>query len=107
MRGTARSRTGLDANDKFHEVVLEASGNRRLLEAVGHLHQSFRRNLTWAALAPSSRLLRQNVEQHARIRARIEERDAAGARRAMRDHIQRAGELIAHQAEERLRTTEA
>jgi DNA-binding GntR family transcriptional regulator len=88
------------ANDLFHQVVLEASGNRRLAETVGHLHRRFPRNLTLSALAGSSRLLRDNAEEHARIRAHIEQRDTAGARRITRRHVVRAGELVARRAEE-------
>jgi DNA-binding GntR family transcriptional regulator len=87
------------ANDLFHDVILEASGNRRLADTVGQLHQSFPRNLTWAALSSSSRLLSQNVDEHARIRDCIEAHDGPGARAAMKDHVRRAGELIAHRAE--------
>jgi DNA-binding GntR family transcriptional regulator len=93
-----------EANDLFHEVVLEACGNARLREAVRRLHESFPRNLTWLALAQSSRLLRQNVREHARILERIEQQDASGSRRAMSEHVRRAGELIAERLEAEHRT---
>jgi DNA-binding GntR family transcriptional regulator len=87
------------ANDLFHEVILEASGNRRLAETVRHLHHSFPRNLTWAALAGSARLLIQNVDEHARVLDRIEQHDGDGARAAMQRHVERAGDLIVRRAE--------
>jgi DNA-binding GntR family transcriptional regulator len=87
------------ANDLFHDVILDASGNARLAETVKHLHRSFPRNLTWSALATSSRQLRANVDEHARIREMIERHDGPGARRAMRAHVLRAGELIARRVE--------
>lgn len=88
-----------EANDLFHEVILDAGGNRRLQEAVKHLHLSFPRNLTWTALASNSRLLQANIEEHARIREALESHDAVAARQAMCDHIRRAGELIAKRVE--------
>jgi DNA-binding GntR family transcriptional regulator len=87
------------ANDVFHDVILQASGNARLAKTVMHLHRSFPRNLTWSALAASSRQLRANVDEHAAIRDRIECRDGPGPRRAMRAHVLRAGELIARRLE--------
>jgi DNA-binding GntR family transcriptional regulator len=87
------------ANDLFHDVILEACRNRRLAETVRHLHRGFPRNLTWSALESSLRRLRENVDQHARIRELLEQHDAAGARQAMHEHVTRAGELIAAQAE--------
>jgi DNA-binding GntR family transcriptional regulator len=87
------------ANDVFHQVILEASGNRQLLASIGHLHQTFPRHLTWAALSSSSHLLTENVEQHHRILDAIERRDAAAARLEMASHVRAAGELVALQLE--------
>jgi DNA-binding GntR family transcriptional regulator len=89
------------ANSLFHRVIQEAAGNRQLLAAIAHLHQSFPRDLTWAALSHSSHLLAENIEQHRRILAAIEARHAAGARAAMSDHIRSAGELVAQLLERR------
>ncbi|HEY6963288.1 MAG TPA: GntR family transcriptional regulator [Gaiellaceae bacterium] len=83
------------ANNLFHEVIQLAAGNRQLLAAIAHLHRSFPRHLTWAALSRSSHLLGDNVEQHNRILAAIERRDAAAARAEMTAHVRAAGELVA------------
>jgi DNA-binding GntR family transcriptional regulator len=83
------------ANNLFHQVIQEAAGNRQLLAAIAHLHQSFPRDLTWAALSHSSHLLEENIEQHRRILEAIESRDASEARRQMSDHIRSAGEIVA------------
>ncbi|MFZ1879845.1 MAG: GntR family transcriptional regulator [Gaiellaceae bacterium] len=83
------------ANNLFHRVIQEAAGNRQLLAAIAHLHQSFPRDLTWAALSHSSHLLEENVEQHRRILAAIEARNGGDARRQMSDHIRSAGEVVA------------
>jgi DNA-binding GntR family transcriptional regulator len=83
------------ANNLFHEVIQLAAGNRQLLAAIAHLHRSFPRHLTWAALSKSAHLLGENVEQHNRILAAIELRDAGDARRQMVEHVHSAGELVA------------
>ncbi len=83
------------ANDAFHRVIVEASGNERLPSVIANLHQSFPRSVTWVALAGRPRLAQENVAQHAAVRAALERGDAAGARRAMVAHVQAAGELVA------------
>ncbi|MDX6513783.1 MAG: hypothetical protein QOE36_3287, partial [Gaiellaceae bacterium] len=83
------------ANNLFHRVIQEAAGNRQLLAAIAHLHQSFPRDLTWAALSHSSHLLQENIEQHRRVLAAIESRDSAGARLQMSDHVRSEGEIVA------------
>ena len=83
------------ANNLFHEVIQHGAGNRQLLSAIGHLHRSFPRHLTWAALSRNSHLLGENVEEHNRILAAIERRDAAAARSEMAGHVRSAGELVA------------
>jgi DNA-binding GntR family transcriptional regulator len=83
------------ANNLFHEVIQHAAGNRQLLAAIAHLHRSFPRHLTWAALSRSSHLLGENVEQHNRILAALERRDPPSARHEMGAHVRSAGELVA------------
>lgn len=82
------------ANDLFHEAILDASANGRLADTIADLHRSFPRNLTWAALSQSSRLLEGNVEQHEAILRAIERRDPVEARRRMVEHVRSAGELV-------------
>jgi DNA-binding GntR family transcriptional regulator len=82
-----------EANDAFHTVLHEASHNDVLRETLVGLHRRFPRNLTWGVL-DDARLLRENVEQHRRIREAVEARDGEAARAAMREHIQRSGELL-------------
>jgi DNA-binding GntR family transcriptional regulator len=87
------------ANNLFHQVIQEAAGNRQLLTAIGHLHQSFPRHLTWSALSQSTHLLEENIEQHHRVLAAIEARAPGEARAAMTEHVLAAGELVAGQLE--------
>ena len=83
------------ANNLFHLVIHEAADNPQLVESIEHLHRRFPRFLTWTALSRSTRLLAENIEQHHRVLAAIEERDAAAARTAMAEHVRAAGELVA------------
>jgi DNA-binding GntR family transcriptional regulator len=83
------------ANNLFHDVIQQAAGNRQLLSAIAHLHRSFPRHLTWAALSRSSHLLGENVAQHNRILAALERRDPPAARAEMGAHVRAAGELVA------------
>jgi DNA-binding GntR family transcriptional regulator len=85
------------ANETFHDVILEAADNRRLRSTVEHLYLSgaIPHDIAWAALASSSRLLHEDAEQHAQILAAIEANRAAQARKLMRQHVARSGELVA------------
>jgi DNA-binding GntR family transcriptional regulator len=88
------------ANDLFHQAILDAAGNERLSAMIADLHQSFPRGLTWGALSGSSRLLEENVAQHAGILAAIEQHDPAEARRRMVEHVRSAGGLVSRHFEE-------
>jgi DNA-binding GntR family transcriptional regulator len=85
------------ANETFHNVILDAAGNRRLRATVEHLYLTgaLPRDLAWAALSQSSRLLHEDAGQHAQILAAIEANRAPQARKLMRHHISRSGELVA------------
>ena len=89
----------VQANDLFHQTVLEAAGNRRLAEIMGDLRRSFPRELTWSALSANSRRLEETVLQHGAILGAIERRDAGAARLCMVAHVRAAGELVVHHFE--------
>lgn len=84
----------VQANDLFHQAILDAAGNGRLNHTIADLHRSFPRDLTWTALSQSSRLLEENVDQHDAILEAIERRNPEEARRRMVDHVRSAGELV-------------
>lgn len=90
----------VQANDLFHQAILEVASNRRLIATIADLHRSFPRDLTWAALAGNSRLLEENVEQHAAILAAIEQHDPGKARRRMVEHVRSAGDLVTRHFEQ-------
>jgi DNA-binding GntR family transcriptional regulator len=83
-----------EANDLFHDTVLEAAMNGRLAEMIETLHRSVPRNLTWAALSDRGSVLQENIEQHREILQAIADHDPVAARTAMRAHVLRAGELV-------------
>ena len=89
-----------EANDRFHEAVLDAAGNQRLKTLIEELHQSFPRNLTWSALSGHPVLLRENVAQHREVMEALRRRDASAARRSMVAHVERAGALVLRRFEE-------
>jgi len=105
-RGDEPSETEIDrwgsANDVFHQVIQEASGNPILLEAIQHLHRSFPRDLSRTVLGESSALLETNVGEHAAILAALERHDATAARELMVRHVRHAGALVVLRAEQRL-----
>src|SRR5439155_7342542 len=87
------------ANDLFHQVIQDASGNRYLVASIAFVHQTFPRDLTWSALSQNSHLLEENIEQHHRVLEALERRDAVAAREAMHEHVLAAGEIVARQVE--------
>jgi DNA-binding GntR family transcriptional regulator len=90
----------VEANDLFHQAILDAAANGRLSATIADLHLSFPRDLTWAALAENSRLLEENIDQHRAILDAIERRDAPEARRRMAEHVRSAGELVTRHFEQ-------
>jgi len=88
-------------NDVFHLAIHEAAGNERLQSTLSDLHVSFPRDLSWIVLGESSRLLEENVAQHNAILDAIERHDAPQARRLMKEHVLRAGELVVRRFEQR------
>jgi DNA-binding GntR family transcriptional regulator len=89
----------MEANDAFHDVIIEASGNRRLREAIKFVFPQLPRELIWAGLGSNSWMLRVSADEHAHIRERIAEHDGPGARKAMTEHIRAAGEFMGQRAE--------
>src|SRR5690606_17116357 len=87
------------ANDAFHELVIEASCNRRLGDTIRSLHRINARNPTWRALEGDVRLLRANVDQHEAVCAAIGAGDGEAARAAMIAHVRRSGDLITARAQ--------
>ncbi len=86
--------TWIEANDAFHGVIMDASGNVQLAEVISNLHLGFTKNVMLSASAMDGRRMRENVVQHEAILAAIERHDALEAKRTMKHHVLRSGEIV-------------
>jgi DNA-binding GntR family transcriptional regulator len=89
-----RQPTWVESNEDFHDVIVEAAGNRRLRSVLADLHAGFLRPVMLATTAIDGRWMRENVAQHEAILAAIVRHDAAEARRQTTHHVKRSGELM-------------
>ena len=96
-----RQPTWVETNDEFHEVIVEAAGNRRLRDVLADLHEGFLRPVMLATTSMDERWMRENVAQHEAIVAAIVRHDAVEARRQITHHVKRSGELMVRWLEAR------
>ena len=94
------------ANEVFHGVIIEASGNHQLALTIEDLSRRLPRNASYSVYARSSRLMQQNVDEHRAVADAILRRDGQGAREAMAAHITSAAESMARWAEDNARLRE-
>lgn len=88
-----------EANQEFHRVLIEASGNRRLAEIYKSLNAHIQIARIHAARADWRERLRDEQQEHERIVAALEKRDAAAASEAMRRHIEGAKRALLKEVE--------
>ncbi len=80
------------SDEKFHKLLVSMSGNNRLIELVGRfIDQSHRVRMLTLTLRP---VPAQSNEDHGRVVAAIEAKDADTARRVHRIHREKAGKLL-------------
>jgi DNA-binding GntR family transcriptional regulator len=85
--------TAFMAHDKrFHEIILRASGNRRLTTIVSQLRDLVR--FRGATTVGRSRDLEAILAEHVVILDALRARDSPGAARAMRAHLLETGRLL-------------
>lgn len=101
---TALETAWRDANRRFHTAVLTGCGNRQLVITITEVSRRLPTNSSFAIYARSSRLLRENLEQHHDIARAIESHDSHAARAAMSLHIRSTAEHLARWVEEKDRT---
>jgi DNA-binding GntR family transcriptional regulator len=82
-------------DQRFHEIVLDAAGNRRLSAHVDQLRDQVR--LRGASTVGRSRDLPAIHAEHVAIRDALRARDADGAAAAMRAHLVATGALLVAQ----------
>jgi DNA-binding GntR family transcriptional regulator len=84
------------ANDCFHTLIHQASGNGRLAKEIKELNEAFPRNVSALVLQDNPRHREDNLKEHERIVEALAEEDAERARREMQAHVISAGEQLAH-----------
>jgi len=80
----------------LHQLLLDASGNRRLLSIVNHLRDVTR--LLGASTVDMSRSLADIAEEHEPVVRAIESHDPQGAAESMAAHLGHTGRLLVEQA---------
>ena len=85
----------LEGDIAFHDAVVEASGNSRLLEARLRVRDQTRRYLAFPLPRLSIDSMRRNLAEHTRIAEAIRDGDSALAEKRMRVHVIYNGERIA------------
>lgn len=90
-----------DANDEFHNVIVEASGNRQLIDTIADIHRRYPKNTSYVAFAGNSRLLDRNLDEHHEITDAIARNDGTSARRLMTAHLRASSAATARWAEDR------
>lgn len=87
------------ANEKFHSIIVDASGNQHLSTTIRELRRKLPHNLSFGAYAGNSRLIARNLAQHQAIADAIVAQDAERARTEMVAHIRASIEATARWAE--------
>jgi DNA-binding GntR family transcriptional regulator len=86
----------MDGDERFHAVILTASGNRRLVAAVAQLRDAVRGR--GASTVGRSRTLPEILGEHGAILDALRAGDGDRAAAAMRYHLRRTGDLLADQS---------
>ncbi|WP_107657759.1 GntR family transcriptional regulator [Nocardia suismassiliense] len=87
------------ADERLHELILEASGNRRLAKVVNELRQTLA--LDGRHSVPRYQTVDTALKDHWAIIDALRKRDGVGAERAMRKHLVRSGDLlVAHSSDD-------
>jgi DNA-binding GntR family transcriptional regulator len=91
MRNAADLHAQVEHDVRFHRLIVEASGNRTLSEVWGSLRVEARTVIT----AVKTGIDRKEIaEMHVPIVEALRQRDPERAGRAVREHVERFGELL-------------
>lgn len=80
------------ADERLHELILQASGNRRLAKFVAELRETL--TLDGRHSVPRYQPVQTALDDHWNIIEALRKRDGAAAESAMRKHLVRAGDLL-------------
>lgn len=84
----------IEANDRFHDVVLRASRCLKLADTVKYVLSSLPRTLTWLAIEQNLFVLEHYNDEHQEIIDALRAHDPDRSRRAARDHVLHGRELM-------------
>ncbi len=90
----------LDGDIAFHDAVVQASGNARLVEARLRVRAQTRRYTAFPLPRLSVESMRRNLAEHMRIAEAIRDGESEQAEKRMRAHVIFNGERIAHDMSE-------
>jgi DNA-binding GntR family transcriptional regulator len=91
--GSARGlREQVEHDVRFHQLIVEASGNSRLIEIWASLQVETRTAITALRMGLTPR---EAAEMHQPIIDALRRRDSRGAGRAIRSHVERFGRMLA------------
>jgi DNA-binding GntR family transcriptional regulator len=83
------------ANEDFHRAIHVAAGNTHLGRLIENVRAFFPKDYLWQAVRGCKGGLRElNVDEHRHIETCLRAGDAAGARRAMKEHVLHAGTAL-------------
>lgn len=88
------------ANTEFHHAVLKGCDSRQLVITITEVSRRLPTSSSFAIYARSSRLLRENVDQHHAIAEAIRSHDPRAAREAMSRHLRSTAEHLARWVED-------
>ncbi|MBO2463955.1 GntR family transcriptional regulator [Actinomadura violacea] len=87
------------ADERVHELIMQASGNLRLVKIVSELRETL--SLDGRYSVPEHQPVDVALQDHLDIIEALRRRDGAAAERAMRKHIVRSGDLlVAHSSQD-------
>ncbi len=87
----------MDENSRFHQAIVELSGNQLLSRLIGQLQvHAFR--LLFQRMVDESAVTN-SISEHDQVAAAILAGDAKASERAMRDHVRRSGETVLRAAD--------
>lgn len=89
------------ANDRFHTLIHQVSGNERLARVIKEINEAFPRNVSALVLQDNPRHRGDNHAEHERIIGALATGDGDTARREMQAHVLSAGEQLARWYERR------
>lgn len=84
----------IDANDRFHDLLLEAARCGRLTDTLNYVLRSLPRAITWLGIEHDVHIVERYRLDHSQIIECLTRRDGEAARQVAHNHVMRARELM-------------